>query len=244
MLKKLVKGIKSLAKSAAPLIGMAAPILFPGTGFMGGALAGGLASLVGGSSPKEALRNALFSGAGAKFVSPGVTQYKAAAGEGFKKASEAGLKALFDRSMTDKLAIAGALAGAGALAEPPQPETSVLDAEDITGKYGTLFDFQEDLQNPILLSPGEMPKGYATGGQVTQEPRPVEQFPRMSGYIDGPGTETSDDIPAMLSKNEFVMTAKAVRGLGTLLGANNKEQQIKLGTEGMYGIMDRFSRQA
>lgn len=89
-----------------------------------------------------------------------------------------------------------------------------------------------------------MPKGYATGGQVTQEPRPVEQFPRMSGYIDGPGTETSDDIPAMLSKNEFVMTAKAVRGLGTLLGANNKEQQIKLGTEGMYGIMDRFSRQA
>jgi len=34
------------------------------------------------------------------------------------------------------------------------------------------------------------------------------------GLVQGPGTETSDDIPAMLSKNEFVMNAKAVRKFG------------------------------
>jgi len=30
----------------------------------------------------------------------------------------------------------------------------------------------------------------------------------------GPGTGTSDDVPAMLSDGEFVMTAKAVENLG------------------------------
>ena len=34
------------------------------------------------------------------------------------------------------------------------------------------------------------------------------------GEIEGPGTETSDSIPAMLSDGEFVFTAKAVKQLG------------------------------
>ena len=34
------------------------------------------------------------------------------------------------------------------------------------------------------------------------------------GEVDGPGTETSDSIPAMLSDGEFVFTAKAVKQLG------------------------------
>ena len=41
---------------------------------------------------------------------------------------------------------------------------------------------------------------------------PVEAA--RGGHISGPGTGTSDDIPARLSDGEFVMTAKAVRGLG------------------------------
>jgi hypothetical protein len=42
----------------------------------------------------------------------------------------------------------------------------------------------------------------------------IEEFPAKDGQIDGPGTEVSDDIPAMLSDGEFVMTAKAVKGAG------------------------------
>jgi len=37
---------------------------------------------------------------------------------------------------------------------------------------------------------------------------------RNGGESAGPGTGTSDDIPAMLSDGEFVMTAKATRGAG------------------------------
>lgn len=49
------------------------------------------------------------------------------------------------------------------------------------------------------------PVGYAGGGDV---------FPRRAGYIRGPGTETSDSIPAMLSRGEFVVRAASVRRWG------------------------------
>jgi len=45
-------------------------------------------------------------------------------------------------------------------------------------------------------------------------PEGVEDFPRKTGAIKGPGTGTSDDIPAMLSDGEFVFTAQAVRNMG------------------------------
>ena len=50
-------------------------------------------------------------------------------------------------------------------------------------------------------------RAFADGG-ITQA------YPRRTGGISGPGTGTSDDIPAMLSDGEFVLTAKAVRGAG------------------------------
>ena len=62
-------------------------------------------------------------------------------------------------------------------------------------------------------------------------------FPRMNGPISGPGTETSDDIPAMLSDGEFVVNAKAVRGVGKLSGANkSKADQRKEGARMMYAL--------
>lgn len=36
----------------------------------------------------------------------------------------------------------------------------------------------------------------------------------VTGEVDGPGTGTSDSVPARLSDGEFVLTAKAVRGAG------------------------------
>ena len=58
----------------------------------------------------------------------------------------------------------------------------------------------------------------------------------MMGPIEGPGTETSDDIPAMLSDGEFVMTAKAVRGAG-----NGSRQR---GMRNMYNMMSNFEAMA
>ena len=67
----------------------------------------------------------------------------------------------------------------------------------------------------------------AVGGPMTRD-----NFPRRTGMIQGPGTETSDDIPAMLSDGEFVMTAQAVRGAG---GGDRQQGFRKL-----YDIMRAF----
>ena len=90
---------------------------------------------------------------------------------------------------------------------------------------------------------------YAQGGGVE-----MEEFKAMDGKINGPGTETSDDIPAMLSDGEFVMKAQAVRGAGAFdlskgdggiitLKPNGKESRER-GTQIMYQMMDMFSNQA
>ena len=52
------------------------------------------------------------------------------------------------------------------------------------------------------------------------------------GEASGPGTGTSDSIPARLSDGEFVMTAKAVRGAG--------DGDRKEGVRKMYALMNNL----
>jgi len=66
------------------------------------------------------------------------------------------------------------------------------------------------------------PQRAATGGEM-------KRFPRRTGPINGPGTGTSDSIPAMLSDGEFVFTAKAVRNAG---GGSRRKGAAK-----MYKLM-------
>ena len=56
--------------------------------------------------------------------------------------------------------------------------------------------------------------GKSKGGIVEILKLAVGGFPRRQGQINGPGTGTSDDVPAMLSDGEFVMTSAANNGLG------------------------------
>ena len=91
-----------------------------------------------------------------------------------------------------------------------------------------------------------MPMRYAEGGNVA-----TEDFERMNGGINGEGTETSDDVPAMLSDGEFVMTGRAVRGAGAfdmskgdggiITLTPSKEEDRDRGTKLMYDMMDLFS---
>ena len=62
------------------------------------------------------------------------------------------------------------------------------------------------------------------------------KFPRKNGPINGPGTGTSDDIPAMLSDGEFVFTAKAVRNIG---GGSRR-----LGAKRMYTMMKALEKRS
>ena len=68
------------------------------------------------------------------------------------------------------------------------------------------------------------------GGPINQD-----NFPRRIGAINGAGTGTSDDVRAMLSDGEYVMTAKAVRGAGN----GNRKQ----GMHNMYDMMRQFEGQ-
>ena len=108
--------------------------------------------------------------------------------------------------------------GLGAFDEPKEepmidPITGkiMLDEDIASGTYKYAFD-------PSIFY-GDNPY-YAAGG----------------GEISGPGTPTSDSIPAMLSDGEFVMNAKAVRGAG---GGDRKA-----GAKKMYAMMRNFEKGA
>jgi hypothetical protein len=63
----------------------------------------------------------------------------------------------------------------------------------------------------------------------------VMDFPEKDGMIDGPGNGQSDDIPAMLSDGEFVMTKQAVMAAGD----GDREKGTKRMYEMMYSLQDK-----
>jgi len=120
---------------------------------------------------------------------------------------------------------------------------------------GAIEDLQGGMARGLRYGGGIM--AYAQGGAVAmQEGGEMDpgSFPRMDGDINGPGTEQSDDIPAMLSDGEFVMTARAVRGAGSyemqtepggiINLVPSLEEDRERGMDVMYKVMDTFSGQA
>jgi hypothetical protein len=98
---------------------------------------------------------------------------------------------------------------------------------------------------PMQAAMGGPVRGYKDGGDIDGS-----LFMRMTGDIDGMGSEISDDIPAMLSDGEFVMTGRAVRGAGAFDMKNNdgivtlkpaKKEDRERGTDLMYKMMDLFA---
>jgi len=83
-------------------------------------------------------------------------------------------------------------------------------------------DFYKDI-NPYYSSIYGMNKGG------------VMDFPEKDGMINGPGNGQSDDIPAMLSDGEFVMTKQAVMAAGN----GDREQGTKKMYEMMYSLEDK-----
>lgn len=75
-----------------------------------------------------------------------------------------------------------------------QAALDALAKREIIVKVGAQYDFSQPY---TLQDPGPAPQKFATGG-----------------YISGPGTGTSDSIPAYLSNGEYVINAAAVRKLG------------------------------
>ena len=98
-----------------------------------------------------------------------------------------------------------------------QSPGGVAQPYNVAGLYGV----------PLIYGPDGQPRRMAKGGDAT-----MTQFPRKNGPINGPGTGTSDDIPAMLSDGEFVFTARAVRNAG---GGSRRK-----GAARMYKLMKKL----
>jgi hypothetical protein len=119
----------------------------------------------------------------------------------------------FEGETTQSLLAANPSAYYSGVAPSPYRRASLSDIMVPTeGSYR-----YEDFLTPVQTA--------ASGGEM-------QNFPRRTGYIGGPGTETSDSIPAMLSDGEFVMNARAVRGAG----GGSRERGVRK----MYDMMRAF----
>ena len=107
--------------------------------------------------------------------------------------------------LAGKLAYDAAKERQGGLAETPAVTMDALGRYQLSKALGTGGTREE-----FGLGPAPKALKFAKGGAVMME----ELDMRQGGESIGPGTGTSDDIPAMLSDGEFVMTAKATRGAG------------------------------
>jgi len=107
-----------------------------------------------------------------------------------------------------------------------------------TGLFGKLIESGQNKGNNAQIATNRI-----DNTQIFDPTEPVT-FAAKGGVMDlqdggeskGPGTGTSDSIPAMLSDGEFVMTAKAVRGAG---GGDRRE-----GARKMYEAMDKLEARA
>jgi hypothetical protein len=125
----------------------------------------------------------------------------------------------------------------------PQPSlVSNTTGQDLLkadpGKYGfNIENFTpKSKTSPTRVSPVGGYLTSPTGFRYDQFPGGGIMNAKVGGAIDGPGTGTSDSIPARLSDGEFVMTAAAVRGAGN----GNR----KAGAKKMYDLMHTFERRA
>ena len=80
--------------------------------------------------------------------------------------------------------------------------------------------------------------GFNMGGEVPvrKNKAGIEEldYRESGGFVPVGVKEKADDVPAMLSKNEFVLTADAVRGIG---GGD-----VEKGAEKLYGVMKQAEK--
>ena len=189
----------------------------------------GIASL--GNNPEK-----LFTKAGAKGLAKAVAVP-------FSQGSGDVAKASTDKMMRDYLA-------ADAEEQAQMEETTTAneqEAADLTMRYYREAGHSEDTIQAALETNdlGEYyvpPESAANGGIIGLKEGGMLNFGgremdlRGGGFVPIGRKERADDVPARLSKNEFVMTADAVRAAGG--GSVNK------GAQRMYDVMNKLEARA
>jgi len=234
-------GIGSLVGGRSPqeslrnaLLGGAAG--FGATKFLGMTPGAGLSGLLGRTAP--ILGTGTTGGAAGSGLIPG------AAGKLTVKAPQ-GLNAIKKAAAFVKsrpLTSAAILAGTAGLMGSEQEQK---DSEMMPSVFGTVDPFKQlgaATTMPVTTIPfsqyGPNLINRRDGGIIGLSEG--GNFPRKNGKIAGPGTETSDDIPAMLSDGEFVINARTVRGLGQAMGGKGKEDTRDRGSKFLYSLQEKY----
>ena len=120
------------------------------------------------------------------------------------------------------------------MASAPDPADSLNDLSQML--FGKNLDELTDEEYDALqekardsLAAGGMPTGIMRTNQAGTMER---DYRETGGFVPVGIKEKADDVPAMLSKNEFVMTADAVRGMGN--------GSIEKGAQRLYDQMKRL----
>ena len=105
-------------------------------------------------------------------------------------------------------------------------------------EFGGIIDAIKNIESKEMMNQNKdmsgMMNGYNMGGSVL--PQGMEMDYRQGGFIPMGSKERADDVPARVSKNEFVMTADAVRAAG---GGSVNE-----GAKKMYNLMNNLEAKA
>ena len=289
----MLKGLKGILEKglqiAAPIFGN---MMLPGG--MGAAMGSGIASLLTGNKPKDALMSAAVSGlgsmpfgttqkslvdrAGGKIFTPQRSPSQRQPGlfqsQGDTQGDSILQKILssFKPTTNKKGDVTGpglgmqglAALGPGILsymaAKEDAKKAYVPDASEYMSAVDKMYGGQtarpgaeRRIENlSVQVDPTTGAAVYRAGGgimdisEMEEVTYPVTGFAgggftRKTGSINGPGTKTSDSIPAYLSDGEFVQKTDAVNGAGIMMGARNAEEARKKGADFMYALQDKLA---
>jgi hypothetical protein len=114
------------------------------------------------------------------------------------------------------------------------------EAERFAGARDDLFDYFRRLSDPRGLFAAMGGRVGAQDGGIMSAAPGMPQGMQVDGrngtFIPMGVKEKADDVPAMLSKNEFVMTADAVRAMG--------DGNVNKGAQRMYDLMNTLEARA
>lgn len=253
----------------------AAPALGIGTAMAAGAGAG-LASLAAGADLDEAMFAGLTAGAGSALL-PGIAGAAGKGGEAATQAAtgaatESAAQGLGARDLLKAAGQVSSVLGSGPAPAAPVPQGLPMSMNAGSTPTTPAIPQMVQPEREVAAAPVTVPQvttsslppaqGIAALGQDEMRRQGLTELPNLGdprvayrmanfargGFVEGPGTGTSDDIDAMiyqdgepvqeaaLSDGEFVMTANAVKGAGN--GDRNK------GAAEMYRMMRKFEERA
>jgi len=248
----IFKNITKVLKKAAPVIGGTIGFMVGGPAYA--ALGSGIGSLAAGRSTEEALMAAAL-GYGVGSLGQSMGYGPGAVKAGTSAFGPTGSEMMISPTDTTSVAAikdagaSGILSKIGTFAKENPFTTAGIAGLGLTALGGLDEEETKGTMRPYPTGRSRLGVGLVGDKKynLNDDEERKEYFEEVrkrqgietlagGGEVTGPGTGTSDSVPARLSDGEFVLTAKAIRGAG---GGDRD-----LGAARMYDMMSELERVA